>query len=720
MPPSPHFLRSIQRLSPVAVLATTLLFAASAPAASGGRLLVEFRPDVTTGEAAKVLAAQGAHQLGTIPGIGVRVVSVPAGRVRGTRSALGGNGKVRFAEQDATAEPQETVPNDPYFPQGAYSIQSGAWGWYQTHTTRAWDVTQGDAGVTVAILDTGLKPQSLDFDGQLVGGYNVLDGTTDTVSGAGNHGTYVAGVAGLAINTGSGNAGYCPGCKIMPVQVGTDSGASYSDMATGIVWAADHGARVVNLSWAGTAGSSTLASAVSYARSKGAVVFAAAGNSNCDCPTYPSATAGVLGVAGASSSGVKAGDSNFGSWVALAAPEGNMTAWPAINGAPGYGAVGGTSLASPAAAGIAGLLFSANPRLSGSQVEQALRSSAIPTSFSVAHGEVDAMAALQALGFSSPQTASAPVNTIAPEVMVQTNGSQNTAPLGGAPQASQVLVRGQGAWSGSSPLSLSAVKWFRCNADGSGCAQVGSSWKYTVQSADSGYALKLTVTFTDPDGKSSASAPLTAPVGGAAPPPPSAEAPVSIAPPAISGTPESGQALTASTGAWSNSPTAYAYQWRRCDSTGANCAALAGATAQAYPIGLADVDSTLQVAVTASNSSGSATATSAATAVVQSAPPPPPPAQTQTLTFSGSLGPKAPSKSYDVSIGAGLAGARLSFSKCPSLTLAVKPVAGPTLASVSGPSALVLDQTLAAGAYTYVVSGSTRCPFGLTVTSPVR
>src|SRR5262249_4647744 len=162
-------------------------------------------------------------------------------------------------------------------------------------------------------------------------------------------------------------AGYCPGCRIMPVQVGTDTGATYGNMAAGITWAVDHGARVINLSWAGTAPSSTLASAVAYARSRGAVVFAAAGNSNAEAPTYPSATPGVLGVAGVASSGKKAGDSNFGSWVAVAAPEGNMTAWPTINGAPGYGAVGGTSVAAPAAAGIAGLLFSADPALSGPQ-----------------------------------------------------------------------------------------------------------------------------------------------------------------------------------------------------------------------------------------------------------------------------------------------------------------------------------------------------------------
>jgi hypothetical protein len=101
----------------------------------------------------------------------------------------------------------------------------------------------------------------------------------------------------------------------MPIQVGTDSGAYLSDLATGLTWAADHGARVANMSWAGTTSSATLAGAVSYARSKGMVVTAAAGNSNCDCPTYSAATPGIIGVAGTSNTDGKQGDSNDGSWV---------------------------------------------------------------------------------------------------------------------------------------------------------------------------------------------------------------------------------------------------------------------------------------------------------------------------------------------------------------------------------------------------------------------
>jgi hypothetical protein len=94
-------------------------------------------------------------------------------------------------------------------------------------------------------------------------------------------------------------------------------------------------------------------------------------------------------------------------------------------------------------------------------------------------------------------------------------------------------------------------------------------------------------------------------------------APTNSAAPTISGTPQTGQTLTATTGTWNSETTpTYAYQWQRCDTAGNNCAAIAGATAQTYAVQDADVDHTLRVAVTASNSSGSGSATSAQTAVV--------------------------------------------------------------------------------------------------------
>jgi hypothetical protein len=119
------------------------------------------------------------------------------------------------------------------------------------------------------------------------------------------------------------------------------------------------------------------------------------------------------------------------------------------------------------------------------------------------------------------------------------------------------------------------------------------------------------------------------------------------------------------------------------------------------------------VAVTASSADGDSTAVSVATATVAAAPAAPAPTQpTQTVTFSGSLNPKNPSRTFNLSLGRGTAHAELSFSRCSSLTLSLS-----SGGNVTGPSVVVLDTTLALGEYTYTVSGG-RCSFTLTVTSP--
>jgi thermitase len=686
------------------------------------RLLVKFEPGTVAAAHTAVLAEAGATDQRTISDIGVHVVTVPSGNAVAALSHLHGNGVVSFAERDSLLQPQEQLPNDPYFlNSGAWNLGGGAWGWYVTHTTQAWDVTEGDPSTVIAILDTGIKPAGLDdFGGQIASTWNVMTNTTDATSNAGNHGTYVAGVAALALGNGVGNAGYCPRCRLMIVQVGTDSGASLSNLAAGLIYAADHGARVANLSWAGSTDSSTLQSAINYAHSKGMVITAAAGNSNCNCMTYPSADQNVLGVAGVSdAAGDKQGDSNYGSWVKLAAPEGNLTAWPSINGAPGYASVGGTSVAAPAVAGIAGLLFSYDPSLTNTQVEQALEQTAAPVKFQVAYGRVDALAALQSLGAVDPQPTSGPVQVAAPQLYVETNGWTSLAPLDGPPQVGQVLVRGVGGWTGSTGLVVSGLQWQRCTSAGTGCSYLTNQPTYTVQSSDAGYSIRLSFTVANSIG-SVPTAVLTQPVGSgsttttttttASTTTTTTSAPANTSPPTISGTAQQGQTLTANAGSWSGSPTGYGYQWQSCDSNGANCAAISGATSSSYLLPSTAVGSTLRVVVTATGAGGSSPASSTPTGIVAATPKTQP--TTLTATFSSSLNPQNPSRSFTVNAGPGLADAKLSFSKCGSLALGLS-----TGASASGPSVVTLDQTVGAGSYTYTVSGG-KCSFTLTVTSP--
>ncbi len=610
---------AVQALTAILILTCVFGTPVAGAGSANARLLVKFKASATANQPSGVLAAAGGRQVGTLRDLGERIVSVPAKAADAALRTLRSSRLVSFAETDGTLKPQDQLPSDPSFPQ-QFAVGGGAWGWSATHTTQAWDITQGSASTVVAVLDTGMNVSAGldDFNGQLVPGWNVLTNSSNTSTNQ-SHGTYVAGVLGLRADNGVGNAGVCPQCKIMPVVVGTDGGASWSDLASGITWATDHGARVVNMSWAGTSDSSTVQSAINYAHSKGVVLFAAAGNSNCDCKSYPAADQNVIGVAGVDNSGNKAGDSNFGNWVAVAAPEGDMTAWPTINGSPGYAPVGGTSMASPFAAGIAGLLLSANPNLTNTQVEQTLEQTAAPVTFSIAHGRVDALAALQSLGFSDPQPSSLPANGDQPQILVETNGDWNYTPLGtSAPQPGQVLLRGQGSWTGSAPLSLNAVKWQRCDSSGANCTVVAATSKYTVQPGDSGYSFKLSITVKNNLGSTTVDSAVSQPVGGGGG---TTAAPVNTSPPVVSGTAQDGQTLSASTGSWSGSPTSYAYQWQRCDSSGGSCANVSGATTSSYPLGSTDVDSTLRVTVTAANAGGSATAQSAPSTVVAAVPP---------------------------------------------------------------------------------------------------
>jgi thermitase len=680
------------------------------------QILVRYSAPTSAEEIRQIESGLGAQFVKTVPDLNVRVLRLPGDSASQAMAALEKRPEVAFAEPDAILKPQDVLPDDPSFPTGNFSIWSGAWGWTMTHTTQAWDVTFGDPSVVVAILDTGIRPAGLDdFVGQISSTWNAISGTTDATTNAGNHGTYVAGAVGLAIDNGVGGAGFCPQCKLMIVQVGNDSGAYVSDIASGLTWASDHGARVANMSWAGSSDSSTLRSATTYAHSKGVVMTAAAGNSGCDCVTYPSGDPYVVPVAAVDNAGNKQGYSNYGNWVQLAAPAGDLTAVPDFNGQPGYAPVGGTSMASPVVAGIAGLLFSANPDLTNDQVVQALKSSAVPVNFNIQSGRVDALAALQYLGFNDPQPASPPINVAPPTTLVETNGLAAAQPLTGAPQVGQVLLRGQGHWTGSAPLSLTNIQWLRCDAAG-GCAVAAAANAYTVQTTDVGFAFELGVTVANPHGSVTLTTPATWPVGA------TTTAPAISSLPVITGTAQVDQILSASPGSWSNSPTGYAYAWQRCDASGGSCTAITGATGSSYAVQIVDVSESLRVSVTASNSAGSTTAVSLPTAVVSGAPSPSPSPSpsptpspspsTQTVTYSANLNPNNPTRTFTVTVGSGMADARLSFSKCISLKLALS-----TGASATGPSVVVLDAVLSAGTYSYTVSGG-RCSFSLSVTAP--
>jgi hypothetical protein len=177
-----------------------------------------------------------------------------------------------------------------------------------------------------------------------------------------------------------------------------------------------------------------------------------------------------------------------------------------------------------------------------------------------------------------------------------------------------------GSWQGS-PTSYT-YQWQDCNASGEACANISgaSGTSHTLQTAEIGHTVRVRVTASNAGGSTSASSATTVAVAEVnsppPPPPPPPSAPVNNSLPVISGTATEGKIVTSTTGSWSESPTSYSYQWQDCNSSGASCVNVSGATASSYRLVASDVGHTMRVAVSASNSGGSSTASSAATATV--------------------------------------------------------------------------------------------------------
>jgi Fibronectin type III domain/Calcineurin-like phosphoesterase len=195
----------------------------------------------------------------------------------------------------------------------------------------------------------------------------------------------------------------------------------------------------------------------------------------------------------------------------------------------------------------------------------------------------------------------------------------NTSPptISGTAVAGQTLTADPGQWSGTAPISY-AFQWQSCDQSGNNCANISgaTSQSYLLGQGDMGTTLRVVVTGSNSYGSASATSDPTPVVVDSI-------SPSNTSPPTIFGTTQVGQTLAADPGQWSGSqPISFAYQWRSCDQTGANCTDILGATSQTYTLTLLDVGTTVRVAVTASNSAGSSTATSAQTAIVGGSPPP--------------------------------------------------------------------------------------------------
>jgi len=227
------------------------------------------------------------------------------------------------------------------------------WGVTKIQAPQAWQIAQGDSGVVVAILDSGIDMDHPDLQGKIVAYANFT--TSDTPDDQLGHGSHVAGIAAASSNNDLGIAGVGYNCSLMNVKVLDDDGKGYSSwVAKGLRWAVDNGADIINMSVVIDTSSRQLESAVNYAWEHGVIVVAAAGNDGDSESVYPAYYSHCIAVAATDSHDSLAGFSNRGDWVDVAAP--GVRIYSTLDDG-GYGYKSGTSQATPHVAGLAALLY---------------------------------------------------------------------------------------------------------------------------------------------------------------------------------------------------------------------------------------------------------------------------------------------------------------------------------------------------------------------------
>ena len=312
---------------------------------------------------------------------------------------------IEAVEMNRLSQPCAAIePNDPNY--------ADQWNLSVLNMPQAWGIEQGKPQVTVAVVDSGIAARHPEFHSQLwenVGeiprngidddGNGYIDdkngwdfSDAPTLPGSGDwtvrdndpedetgHGTHVSGIIAAKANNGRGIAGIAPYCRLMPLRAGFKyGGGAYlqnDDLAAAIVYAADNGARVINMSWGDTVRAFIIEDAIEYAYHRGCVLVGAAGNSAAVGSYYPAALRPVISVAGLGREKQLYDGSNFGATIDIAAP-GEEILSTALNGE--YRKRSGTSMAAAHVSGVAGLVIAVFPDYNSVEIQETLIATAEP------------------------------------------------------------------------------------------------------------------------------------------------------------------------------------------------------------------------------------------------------------------------------------------------------------------------------------------------------
>jgi subtilisin family serine protease len=353
-----------------------------------GEILVKLRGGLDESSSQRFFAQRDLDVIKRIPRIDVWLVATADVSDTTCVQRLERSSDVLWVEPNGEVRAQGITPNDNFY-------QAQQWNLRLIGLPEAWVFTTGDA-TPIAVIDTGVDLDHPDLDAKIwtnageipgngedddgngyvddVHGWNFVNGSALLTEAP--HGTHVAGIAGAHTNNSIGIAGVSWQSPLMTLQALNSNGdGTWADVADAIIYAADNGAHILNLSLGGEESSQTIEDAVSYARSQGCLLVAAAGNSESQpAPVlYPAALPEVLAVAATTDGDAPWSSSNRGPEVDLAAPGVNIFSTSAYSQ---YAQMSGTSMATPHVSGLAALLWSLQDALTADQVTHVVTSTA--------------------------------------------------------------------------------------------------------------------------------------------------------------------------------------------------------------------------------------------------------------------------------------------------------------------------------------------------------
>jgi thermitase len=328
-----------------------------------GRVLVKFRSGLDASAKGLELAQVGSSK-GEIGDLGIHIVSMRShSDEKSVAAVMKKRRNVALSQPDYVMAP-EFIPDDTRF--------SNQWHLAKIQAVEAWDYSTGAEEVIVAILDTGVEGTHPDLAANLVPGWNFYGNNSDT-SDVHGHGTATAGTAAAEMDNDLGVASVAGSCKIMPIRISDSRGYAYSSTtAAALRWASDHGARVANISF-GFGSDATVLTAAGYFQNAGGVVTISAGNDGYFYSTPNDSRA--LIVSATDWSDALATWSSRGNFIDISAPGVSvLTTRRVADGSYAYWS--GTSFSAPIVAGVAALILSIKPELTGQQVRDIIKLSA--------------------------------------------------------------------------------------------------------------------------------------------------------------------------------------------------------------------------------------------------------------------------------------------------------------------------------------------------------